>query len=91
VRLAQLLSAEGVSRATLADRSGVILDADALQVLAVNETGVCLIEAIHEGIDDHEGLVRTLVDTFDVDPNTAARDVDAFVAELAGHLGRDGT
>jgi hypothetical protein len=47
---------------------------------------MCLIEALREGADDHEGLVRRIVDEFEVDPETASGDVDAFVEELAQFL-----
>ena len=47
---------------------------------------VGLVEALRDGIDDHEGLVRRIVDEFEVDRETAAGDVDAFVEELAQYL-----
>jgi hypothetical protein len=86
VDLSRLLSSEAVSQTRLADHSGVILDIDSLQIFSVNETGMCLVEALREGIDDHDGLVRRIVDEFEVDRETAARDVDAFVDELARFL-----
>jgi hypothetical protein len=86
VDLSRLLSSEAVSQTRLADHSGVILDIDSLQVFSVNETGMCLVEALREGIDDHHGLVQRIVDEFEVDRETAARDVDAFVDELARFL-----
>jgi hypothetical protein len=52
----------------------------------VNDTGMCLVEALRDGIGDHEGLVRRIVDEFEVDRETAAGDVDAFVEELAQYL-----
>ena len=86
VDLARLLSSEGVSQTRLADHSGVILDVDSLRVFSVNDTGMSLVEALRDGVDDHEGLVRRLVVEFEVDDATAAADVDAFVEELAHYL-----
>lgn len=86
VDLSRLLSSEAISQTRLADHTGVILDIDSLQVFSVNETGMCLVEALRDGIDDHQGLVRRVVEEFEVDPGTAAADVDLFVEELAHYL-----
>lgn len=86
IDLSRLLSSKAVSHARLADHSGVILDIDSLQVFSVNDTGMCLVEALRDGVEDHDGLVQRIVDEFDVDLQTAAKDVDAFVDELARHL-----
>jgi hypothetical protein len=86
VDLSRLLSSDAVSQTRLADHSGVILDIDSLRVFSVNPTGMCLVEALRDGIDDHEGLVHRVIEEFDVDRDTAAKDVDAFVEELARYL-----
>jgi hypothetical protein len=86
VDLSRLLSSEAISQTRLADHSGVILDIDSLQVFSVNDAGMCLIEALRDGIDDHEGLVRRIVEEFEVDRETASGDVDGFVEELAQYL-----
>ena len=86
VDLSRLLSSEAISQTRLADHSGVVLDIDSLQVFSVNETGMCLVEALRDGVDDHEGLVQRIVELFEVDRETAASDVDAFVDELARYL-----
>jgi hypothetical protein len=86
VNLSRLLSSDAISQTRLADHSGVILDIDSLQVFSVNDTGMCLVEALRNGIDDHQGLVNCLVEEFDVDRETAAGDVDAFVEELTRYL-----
>jgi len=86
VDLSRLLSSEAVSQTRLADHSGVILDIDSLQVFSVNDTGMCLVEALRDGVDDHEGLVQRIVEQFEVDRERAASDVDAFVDELARYL-----
>ena len=84
--LSRLLSSQAISQTRLADHTGVILDIDAFEVYSLNHTGVCLVEALRDGIDDHAGLVRRLMEVFDVDEATAARDVDQFVEELAHYL-----
>jgi hypothetical protein len=86
VDLSRLLSSEAVSQTRLADHSGVILDVDSLRVFSVNDTGMCLVEALRDGVDDHEGLVRRVVEEFEVDSQEAAADVDAFVEELSRYL-----
>ncbi|MFV2073899.1 MAG: PqqD family protein [Thermoanaerobaculales bacterium] len=84
--LSQLLSSEGISHTKLADNTGVILDVESLQVFSLNETGLFLVEALRDGISDHQSLVRRMVEEFEVDEETASSDVDAFVEELAGQL-----
>ena len=86
VDLSRLLSTEAISQTRLADHSGVILDVDSLRVFSLNETGMCLVDALRDGVDDHNGLVDRLISEFDVDHETAARGVDAFVEELARYL-----
>jgi hypothetical protein len=86
VDLSRLLSSDAISQTRLADHSGVILDIDSLQVFSVNETGMCLVEALRDGVDDHAGLVQRIVKEFDTDPGEAAADVDAFVEELSRYL-----
>ena len=86
VDLSRLLSSDAISQTRLADHSGVILDVDSLQVFSLNDTGMCLVEALRDGVEDHDGLVERLVAQFEVDEATAAADVDAFVEELARHL-----
>jgi hypothetical protein len=86
VDLSRLLSSDAVSHTRLADHNGVILDIDSLQVFSVNDTGMCLVEALRDGINDNEGLVSRIVEAFEVDRETAAGDVDAFVEELARYL-----
>jgi hypothetical protein len=86
VDLSRLLSSDAIRQTRLADHSGVILDVDSLQVFSLNDTGMCLVEALRDGVDDHDGLVEKLVAKFEVDEATAAADVNAFVEELARYL-----
>jgi len=59
----------------------VVLDATASQYLSMNKTGAVLWSALAEGATREE-LVAKLVETFDVDTATAARDLDAFLEAL---------
>ncbi len=70
----------------LGDGSGVILDLDGHQVLTLNVSGVMLVQAIAEGTLALEDLVAVLIGRFDVDRDTAERDVQAFLEELGGYV-----
>jgi hypothetical protein len=59
----------------------VALDAAASQYLSVNKTGAVLWSALAKGATREE-LAAKLVETFDVDAATAARDLDAFLETL---------
>jgi hypothetical protein len=87
-QLAAVLASGAIHVARLSDRSGVVLDADGLEIYAVNETGMCLVEALRAGIDDREALVERVCGEFDVDEATAADDLDRFLRELTQCLRR---
>lgn len=59
----------------------VALDRARSVYLAVNQAGAALWPAIVAGTT-RDGLVRVLLDTFDVDADRAGADVDTFVAGL---------
>jgi hypothetical protein len=84
--LAKLLVSDELTQQKLADETGVILDVDSLQVFSLNETGMFLVEAMKAGVATRDGLVESLVAEFEVDGETAARDVDEFVGELEKYL-----
>jgi hypothetical protein len=86
VDLSKLLSSDELTQTKLADSTGVILDVDTLQVFALNETGMFLVEAMRQGATTRDQLVARLVEEFEVDDAVAGRDLDAFVAELVRHL-----
>jgi hypothetical protein len=86
VDLSKLLASDQLTQTTLADATGVILDVDSLQVFTLNESAVVIVEALREGAATREELVERLLEVFEVDEETAARDVDEFVAELSRHL-----
>ena len=59
----------------------VALDVRSSQYLAINRTGAVLWPLLAAGTD-RDALVGAVVREFDVDAETAGRDVDAFVAAL---------
>ena len=85
-KLAAMLADDELTTTKLVDGTGVILDVDTLQVFTLNETGMFLVEAMGEGVDERDELVARLVATFEVEDGVAADDVDAFIGELATFL-----
>jgi hypothetical protein len=86
IDLSELFASDRLTRTRLADDTGVILDVDTLRAFSLNETGMFLVEAMGEGATTRQQLVDRLVEAFDVDPGTAAADVEQFVEQLAAHL-----
>ncbi len=61
----------------------VILDHHESRYLTVKGAGVLLFDLLHQDRDRNE-LVSAVLEAYDVDLETAGRDVDAFVSDLAG-------
>jgi hypothetical protein len=59
----------------------VVLDSKEGTYLAINGSGAVLWPALAAGATREE-LVKSLVDTYRIDEQVAARDADAFVASL---------
>ncbi|NOZ78445.1 MAG: PqqD family protein [Acidobacteria bacterium] len=89
--LAGLLRSGALAHTRLADSSGVLLHADTLQVLTLNETGMFLVDRLREGTETIDGLVDALVSHFTVNEKTARRDVSAFLDELRRLLQHEST
>ena len=64
--LSALLASETLTQTELADRTGVVLDVDAMQVFALNETGMFLVNALREGASDRGALLERLVEALGV-------------------------
>ncbi len=60
----------------------VALDLDSSVYLAANRTGALLWGLLAEGTT-REALIASLVQTFEVERETAARDVDGFLDQLS--------
>jgi len=84
-RLGALLRSGRVSRAKLADGTGVMVDAGKMRMLSLNETGMSLVEGLVEGLGP-EALVERLVKEFEVGAPAARRDVEKFLEELGGFV-----
>jgi len=59
----------------------IAVDVRTSEYLAINDTGAVLWRALHGGATSAE-LVERLVARFDVEPEAAMRDVEAFLAGL---------
>jgi hypothetical protein len=77
--LARLLASAAIRVARLSDASGVVMDEEGLEIFAVNASGMCLIEALRNGVVEQAELVERLMEEFDVDRPTAESDVESFV------------
>ena len=71
---------------TLDDGTGVVLELGSSRVLALNATGMFLIEELLQGAGSPGDLVNALTTHFEVDRETAERDVRELVADLGRHL-----
>jgi hypothetical protein len=60
----------------------VVLDLENSRYLTISGSGVLLFELLREE-HDHDELVAALLSAFEVDEDTARRDVDAFIADLS--------
>jgi hypothetical protein len=67
----------------------IVLDLEGSVYMSLNGSGAVCWEALAEGATRDE-LVRRLTERFDVAPERAARDVEAFLQELRSHGLLDG-
>ena len=51
-------------------------------MITATSTGAAIWQALESGAGSKDDLVRVLLDRFDIDPDTASADVDAFLAQL---------
>lgn len=73
---------ENLPTRRLNDGTGITLDVEGETVIKTNATATVLLEAINHGISGVAPLAAVLTDQFDVDAETAERDVEAFLTEL---------
>lgn len=71
---------------TLDDGTGVVLDLASSRVLALNSTGMFLVEELIQGASSAGELSDALTAQFEVDRATAESDVRELIAELGRHL-----
>jgi hypothetical protein len=84
--LRQKLNSRDVTMTTLGDGTGVLLNIKGMVILDLNETGMFVINRIREGILETESLVTRIQDEFEIDGETARRDIAVFVRELGKAL-----
>ena len=87
--LHDVLASGELTRKTLADGTGVILDVESLQVFTLNETGMFLVDVLSDGVASLDALADRLTGEFEVDRATAVADVEAFIEGLEDCLSRD--
>jgi len=73
-------------RKTLDDGTGVVVDLESSRVLALNTTGMFLVDQLLEGTESVDDLIEALCASFLVDRATAERDVPELLEELRRHL-----
>jgi len=86
-RLGELLRSERFTRTALADGTGVVLDAEGMRLFSLNQTAMCLLEALASGAGI-DALVERLVREFEVSGPTARQDVEKFLGALTGFVSR---
>ena len=88
-RLGALLRSDRFSRATLTDKTGVMVDAAGMRMLSLNETGMFLVEELVSGLR-LEALVEGLVREFRVSGPAARQDLERFLEALNGFVLAEG-
>ncbi len=84
--LADALASDRFSRKTLADGSGVLLDVQSMRVLSLNTTGMFVLEEIAGGAATEKLVEDRLTEAFEVDTETAGRDLRELLVRLERHL-----
>lgn len=80
--LAELLDSSRYRRKTLADGSGVVLDVSGMRVLSLNRTGMFVLDELARGTTRLGPLERRLTEVFEVDRDTASRDLRELLEKL---------
>jgi coenzyme PQQ synthesis protein D (PqqD) len=65
----------------IGDEGGLVVLPGRAEVKVLNPVGIA-IYALLDGTRDIDALARAVADTFDVEPDTARRDVEAFLDDL---------
>ena len=73
------LEAESISRSSLDDGSGVVLDVDRQLVFVLNDTGQFVLDALRSGLRNEDDIAAGLAAAFEVDQEETRRDVRAFL------------
>jgi hypothetical protein len=84
--LADSLRSDGLASTRLADQTGVLLDAEGLNVFSFNKTGQFIVGLLRDGVAERAEIVVRLITEFEVDEATATADLDGFLGELSRHF-----
>lgn len=84
--LSALLGSARYRHKTLADGSGVVVDTADMRVLSLNRTGMFVLDQIAGGATRRALLEQRLIETFEVDRDTARRDLEELLRDLDRHL-----
>lgn len=88
-RLAAFITSDRITRTSLADGTGVLLDVEGLHVYSLNETGNFLVERLCEGVTAEDELALAVVREFEVGEETALADTRAFLADLEAFFAKE--
>lgn len=81
-QLKQHLASGRLTISRLDDGSGVVLDVERERLFSLNATGLSIIQALADGAEDDAAVVDAMVERFETDSGTAARDLERFLADL---------
>ncbi len=84
--LALRLRSDDLTLTELADGSGVVLHLQGGEIYSLNETGMFLVDRLCRGEHDPRQLTAAMAQHFQVDLETAHRDLEQFTCELFGLL-----
>ncbi|HET8897228.1 MAG TPA: PqqD family protein [Rhodanobacteraceae bacterium] len=84
--LAKQLASSDYTITEMPDGTGVLLDLRQEVVMNFNATGMFIVASVTQGLEAAQ-IVRRVVERFDVDTDTATRDVDGFLDTLAAAMG----
>jgi hypothetical protein len=80
--LARSLRSGDLEPTELADGTGVVLHLRGGEVYSLNETGMFIVDRLTRGEDDPDQLAAAMARHFEIDLDTARRDLDLFVDDL---------
>lgn len=86
--IAAALASEQVLQKSLADGSGVILDLSSSRVLALNTTGMFIVDQIREGATTETLIVDLLTTEFEAEAETARLDLEKLLTDILNVLPR---
>ena len=80
--LVRTLGSGDLKPTELADGTGVVLHLQGGEIYALNETGMFIVDRLSGGEDDPQRLAAAMAQHFDIDLDTARRDLERFADDL---------